>query len=63
MKRKSDKDARPTRKSIACYLKKNVEEVKQAWKMWSPNCFGVAGMMDQSAQLSIPGFMADILPG
>ena len=34
VRRKKDKDARPTYKTIACSLQKSAEEVKQAWKVY-----------------------------
>ena len=34
VRRKKDKDARPTSKPIACSLQKPAEEVKQAWKVY-----------------------------
>ena len=34
VRRKKDKDARPTYKTIARFLQKNTEEVKHAWKVY-----------------------------
>ena len=34
VRRKKDKDSRPTYKTIARFLQKPIEEVKQAWKVY-----------------------------